>query len=100
MAAKGRDKRDDVKVVIFEPGGGPVDKRANHSSNVPKMTAGRTVLVGLMDRYLLGLLDPFVTLLEVHKLMYFMQATGGAVEVEVRQGPLRAVCRKPSTCDE
>ncbi len=24
-----------------------------------------------MDRYVAGLLDPFVTLLEVHKLMYF-----------------------------
>ena len=27
----------------------------------------------LIDRYLKGLLDPIVTLLEVHKLMYFMQ---------------------------
>jgi len=27
-----------------------------------------------MDRYLGGLMDPFVTLLEVHKLMYFLQA--------------------------
>ena len=67
---------DEVKVVIFEPGGGAVDKRANRSSNVPKMTPGRAVLVGLIDRYLRGLLDPFVTLLEVHKLMYFMQAAG------------------------
>ena len=67
---------DEVKVVIFEPGGELVDKRANRSSDVPKMTPGRAVLVGLMDRYLRGLLDPFVTLLEVHKLMYFMQAAG------------------------
>ena len=29
-----------------------------------------------MDRYLRGLLDPFVTLLEIHKLMYFMEAAG------------------------
>ncbi len=36
----------------------------------PKMTAGRAALVGLMHRYLGGLLDPFVALLEVHKLMY------------------------------
>ena len=36
----------------------------------------RAVLVGLMNRYLNGLLDPFVTLLEVHKLMYFMQEAG------------------------
>ncbi len=29
-----------------------------------------------MNCYLRGLLDPFVTLLEVHKLMYFMQVAG------------------------
>ena len=40
------------------------------------MTPGRAALVGLMDRYLAGLLDPFVTLLEVHKLMYFMKVSG------------------------
>jgi len=33
------------------------------------MTTGRAILVALMDRYLAGLLDPFVSLLEVHKLM-------------------------------
>ena len=65
----------DVNIVIFEPGG-PVDKRVKHLSDAPKMTAGRAVLVGLMDRYLLGLLDPFVTLLEVHKLMYFHAGCG------------------------
>ena len=77
---------DDVKVVIFEPGGGPVDKRANRSSDVPKMTPGRAVLVGLMDRYLRGLLDPFVTLLEVHKLMYFMQAAGEPLRLRFTKG--------------
>ena len=35
------------------------------------MTSGRAALVGLIRQYLSGLLDPFVTLLEVHKLMYF-----------------------------
>jgi hypothetical protein len=29
-----------------------------------------------MDRYLKGLLDPFVSLLEIHKLMYFLKAAG------------------------
>lgn len=37
---------------------------------------GRAALVGLLDRYLRGLLDPFVSLLEAHKLMYFMQEAG------------------------
>jgi hypothetical protein len=34
------------------------------------------IVVALTHRYLGGLLDPFVTLLEVHKLMYFMQEAG------------------------
>ena len=40
------------------------------------MTEGRAALVSLIDRYLGGLLDPHVTLLELHKLMYFMQVAG------------------------
>lgn len=43
---------------------------------VPNMTPGRAALVGLMNCYIRGLLDPFVTLLEVQKLMYFMQVAG------------------------
>ena len=67
---------DYLRVVVFEPGGVSSDGRANRSTDVPKMTQGKAVLVDLMHRYLNGLLDPFVTLLEVHKLMYFMQVAG------------------------
>ena len=67
---------DDLRVVVFEPGGMPSDGRANRSTDVPRMTRSKAVLVDLMHRYLSGLLDPFVTLLEVHKLMYFMQVAG------------------------
>lgn len=66
----------EVDVEVFEPGGGPSDPRANRSTKVPKLTAGRAALVGLMQRYLAGLLDPSISLLEVHKLMYFLQAAG------------------------
>ena len=55
------------------------------------MTAGRAALVGLLDRYLLGLLDPFVTLLEAHKLMYFMQAAGEPLELRFSKGQEEAV---------
>jgi O-acetyl-ADP-ribose deacetylase (regulator of RNase III) len=64
---------DDVQVIVFEPNGRPDARRPVRNREVPDMTPGRAALVGLMDRYLGGLLDPFVTLLEVHKLMYFMQ---------------------------
>jgi O-acetyl-ADP-ribose deacetylase (regulator of RNase III) len=64
----------DVHVIIYEPTGAP-DKIV-HSPNALNMTPGRAALVELINRYLNGLLDPFVTLLEVHKLMYFMQEAG------------------------
>ena len=47
-----------------------------------KMTPGRAALVGLINCYLRGLLDPFVTLLEVHKLMYFMQTAGEPLKLQ------------------
>jgi hypothetical protein len=50
------------------------------------MTPGRAALVGLIDRYLAGLLDPFVSLLEVHKLMYFMQEAGEPLRLGIRKG--------------
>ena len=67
---------NDLQVVVFEPRDAPEAERMVRSRGAPKMTTGRAALVGLMDRYLNGLLDPFVTLLEVHKLMYFMQVAG------------------------
>ncbi|WP_244406181.1 type II toxin-antitoxin system antitoxin DNA ADP-ribosyl glycohydrolase DarG [Methylocella silvestris] len=64
---------NDLKVMVFEPNSAPV---ATKSCDVPNMTAGRAALVVLMHRYLGGLMDPFVTLIEVQKLMYFMQEAG------------------------
>lgn len=78
---------DNVKVVIFEPAASSDDTRFNHSTNVPKMTAGRAALVELMNRYLGGLLDPFITLLEVHKLMYFMEQSGEPLRLKFTKGP-------------
>lgn len=77
---------DDLSIVLFEPGGGPADDRPNRSRNAPKMTGGRSAMIGLMDRYLRGLLDPFVSLLEVHKLMYFMENAGEPLKLEFNKG--------------
>jgi len=78
---------NDVRIVIFEPSTDSHDARSNRSSDVPKMTAGRAALVGLMNRYLAGLLDPFITLLEVHKLMYFMEHSGEPLRLKFTKGP-------------
>ena len=67
---------NDLDTVVFEPDGAPAPARMAHSRKAPAMTPGRAALVGLMNRYLNGLLDPSITLLEVHKLLYFMQVAG------------------------
>ncbi|MDD2324471.1 MAG: macro domain-containing protein [Alphaproteobacteria bacterium] len=78
---------NNLEVVVYEPNGAPEAKNMSKSSDVPKMTAGRAALVVLVDRYLKGLLDPFVTLLELHKLMYFMQESGQNLRLKYVKAP-------------
>ncbi|HLB42552.1 MAG TPA: macro domain-containing protein [Gammaproteobacteria bacterium] len=73
----------DVRIIIYEPNGTP--ERVNYTRDVPAMTPGRAALVELVNRYLNGLLEPFVTLLEVHKLMYFMQEAGEPLKLKYRK---------------
>jgi O-acetyl-ADP-ribose deacetylase (regulator of RNase III) len=51
------------------------------------MTEGRALLLGLMRRYLAAVMDPSVTLLEIHKLMYFMQESGQRLRLNYAKGP-------------
>jgi O-acetyl-ADP-ribose deacetylase (regulator of RNase III) len=81
-----RDLRD-VRVIVFEPAETPPLPKSMKRGKIPKMTPGRAALVGLMERYLAGLLDPFVSLLEAHKLMYFMQEAGEPLRLRFAKGP-------------
>ena len=76
----------ELKAIVFEPTDSLSDAKVNLSTDVPAMTAGRAALIGLMDRYIKGLLDPFITLLEVHKLMYFMQVAGEPLQLNYNKG--------------
>jgi O-acetyl-ADP-ribose deacetylase (regulator of RNase III) len=75
---------NDLQAIIFEPNSASVETK---SRDVPKMTPGRAALVVLMNRYLGGLMDPFVTLLEVHKLLYFMQEAGEPLRLQYAKAP-------------
>ena len=77
----------DVRAVVFEPRQDPEEVGVQRTAQVPRMTKGRAALVGLMDRYLEGLLAPFISLLEVHKLMYFMQEAGEPLRLKLAKGP-------------
>ncbi len=73
-----------LQAVVFEPIPRSMT-RSQRPKNVPKMTAGRAALIGLMHRYLVGLMEPYVTLLEVHKLMYFMQCAGQPLKLNYKK---------------
>jgi len=75
-----------LEVIVFEPKGGPETEKMVKNRKVPQMTPGRAALVGLIHTYLAGLLDPFVTLLEVHKLMYFLQESGEHLKLRFSKG--------------
>ena len=77
----------DVQVVVFEPSNSPDPGVMARLTEVPAMTPGRAALVMLMHRYLGALLDPFVTLLEVHKLMYFLAETGEPLQLYYKKAP-------------
>lgn len=73
---------DGVHIIIYEPKEAPSKTR---SLDVPKMTAGRASLVSLIKRYLDGFMDPSITLLEIHKLMYFMQVAGEPLKLKYKK---------------
>ncbi|NGX62072.1 MAG: hypothetical protein K940chlam9_01565 [Chlamydiae bacterium] len=77
----------DVRIIIYEPSKVQTTDEILFNCKVPTMTPGRAVLIELMNRYLNSLLDPFITLLEVHKLMYFMQEAGESLRLKYCKGP-------------
>jgi O-acetyl-ADP-ribose deacetylase (regulator of RNase III) len=84
------DRLPDVDIEVFEPGERPSTEQIVKNKAVPNMTPGRAALVCLAHRYLGGFLDPFITLLELHKLMYFLQECGEPLRlryVKAAHGP-------------
>ncbi|MFM7011352.1 MAG: macro domain-containing protein [Betaproteobacteria bacterium] len=75
-----------VRVEVYQPGHTPASADMPIRTLRPKMTNGRAVLVLLIDRYIKGLMDPLISLLEVHKLMYFMQLAGEPLRLEYQKG--------------
>ena len=79
-----------VEVAVFEPRAADAPVIAPKRSAIPTLTPGRAALVGLLDRYVRGLMEPYATLLEVHKLSYFLQLAGQPLKlrfVKAHYGP-------------
>jgi O-acetyl-ADP-ribose deacetylase (regulator of RNase III) len=77
----------DVRVLLYPPGRSPEAEAMPNRTQRPSMSMGRAALILLIDRYLKGLLDPFVSLLEIHKLMYFMQEAGQPLQLNYEAKP-------------
>ena len=76
----------DVDILVYEPHADS-DRMARHErKSAPKLTPSKAALVLLMDRYVRGLMEPFVTLLEIHKLMYFLQNSGMNMRLKFVKG--------------
>ena len=77
----------EVDIEVFEPNGTPSADQMDRNKAVPNMTPGRAALVYLAYTYLQGLLDPWITLLELHKLMYFLQECGEPLRLRYMKAP-------------
>lgn len=77
----------EVDVLLLEPLESPQTVVQVKENKVPQMTPGRATLLGLMRRYLAAVMDPTITLLEVHKLMYFMQESGEPLRLNYQKAP-------------
>lgn len=75
-----------VDIFVYQPNGAPSTERVVKDKEAPGMTEGRAALIKLVNRYLGGFMDPEITLLEIHKLMYFMQEAGQPLRLNCSKG--------------
>ncbi|NNN07234.1 MAG: macro domain-containing protein [Elusimicrobia bacterium] len=76
----------DVDVRLYEPAGAPAAERMKVATARPQMTIGRAALIGLIDRYKVPGYDYLLSLLEVHKLAYFLQCAGQPLKLAFQKG--------------
>lgn len=87
LIVKAFDSLPDVEVFLYQPLQGGQKLFVAPKTAMPEMTVGRATLLGLMQRYLIASMDPVVTLLELHKLMYFMQEAGEPLNLRYAKAP-------------
>lgn len=74
MIEKAFEAVPEVRVLLYEPSGPPPADTMPVRTERPKMTAGRALLIKLIEQY--STLAYRKTLLEVQKLAYFLQVSG------------------------
>lgn len=71
-----------TEIRVYEPKGAPQAAAMKPAPRSPKMTPGRAALLHLMKGYHRYAFDASVTLLAVHKLLYFLQLAGEPLRLE------------------
>ena len=74
----------DVHVLLFAPRGAPAAEQMPVRTKRPAMTPARALLVKLMEQY--ASLAYRLTLLEIHKLAYFLQEAGEPMRLQYDPG--------------
>jgi O-acetyl-ADP-ribose deacetylase (regulator of RNase III) len=64
----------DVKVLVFPPKGAPAAREIMHRTERPAMNSSRAIVMKIWRQYFA--LGYQLTLIEVHKLLYFLQEAG------------------------
>jgi len=77
----------EVEAYLFEPGKAPAATELVNRTRRPRLTTARAAVLGLMQNYLSGLMDVEVSLLEIHKLMYFLQVAGEPLKLIFKPAP-------------
>jgi O-acetyl-ADP-ribose deacetylase (regulator of RNase III) len=74
----------DVRVLLFPPTGTPDAKSMPVMTKRPKMTLARALFIKLMQQY--AELSYRLTLLEIQKMAYFLQESGGRLRLKYEAG--------------
>jgi O-acetyl-ADP-ribose deacetylase (regulator of RNase III) len=74
----------DVHVMLFPPAGAPEAASIVHKTKRPAMNASRAIVLKIWQEYFV--LGYQLTLLEVHKLLYFLQESGEPLRLRFEKG--------------
>ncbi|MBF0192745.1 MAG: macro domain-containing protein [Magnetococcales bacterium] len=66
----------EVEVTLYEPAGAPAPENMVNRTATPRMTQGRAAVIGLINSYKVPGYDYSLSLLEIHKLAYFLVESG------------------------
>lgn len=74
----------DVRVVVYPPGHAPAAQQMRTATPRPPLTTARASVIHLLSRYLDRALE--ASLIEVQKLMYFLQLAGEPLRLKYTKG--------------